>query len=294
MRKLPWPEIAVVAITLAWGLSFVVVKDALLECGPFTLTALRMATGFVASIVLLRPRLLTASALEWRAGALGGVLLAAGYLLQTAGLATADAGTSAFLTAGYIPFVPMIEAALFRRRPGLRDFAALVLATGGLALICLRPGTLRLGAGETLVGISALFWAAQIVVCGRVAERVHAATFSTIQIGVVGVLVGASLPFAAEKPVTWSGEFVAAVFFLGYVTCALAFAVQGWAQRKFSPTRIAVLFSPEPVFAALAGWWFKDESFPPRKLVGAAFVLAAVVLALIPAARRADDAPAVD
>ncbi|MCE9636655.1 MAG: EamA family transporter [Planctomycetes bacterium] len=281
------------AITLAWGLSFVVVKDALLVCGPYTLTALRAGTGFVAAIVLLRPRLLTATRLEWSAGVLGGVLLAGGYLLQTIGLETADAGTSAFLTAGYIPLVPILQAAILRRPPGRRELIAVVVATTGLALICLRPGTLRLGAGEVLVGICGVFWAAQIVVCGRVAERVHVPTFAAIQIGVVCLLTGAALPFTTEAPVVWSGELVATVFFLGYVTCALAFAVQGWAQRKFAPTKIAILFSPEPVFAALAGWWFKDEEFPPRKFVGAAIVLLAVLLVLLPQGRRAGGTGAV-
>lgn len=296
MRRVPWPKIAVVAVTLAWGLGFVVVKDALLVCGPFTLTALRMLVGFLAAVLLLRPRLFAATSLEWRAGALGGLLLAGGYVLQTVGLRTADAGTSGFVTAGYIPIVPLIEGALFRRRPGRRDLLALVLATAGLAFVSLRPGTLRLGEGELLVALSGVFWAAQIVLCGRVAGSVDPPTFASIQIGVVAVIAGAVLPFADERPVEWSGEFVTAVFFLGYVTCALAFAVQGWAQRKFAPTRMAILFSPEPVFAALAGWWFKDEPFPPRKLVGGALVVGAVVLALLPTApvspddRKGDDA----
>lgn len=287
MRRLPWAEAAILAITLAWGLSFVAIKDALADCGPFTLTALRMATGTVAAILLLRPKLLRATSLELRAGLLGGVLLAGGYILQTIGLRTAGAGAGGFLTAFYVALVPVVDAAVFRRWPRARDFAGLAVAAVGLALITLDPEHLTLASGETLVAVSAFFWAGQIVVVGHVASRVDPATLSTLQLLVVTVVASVALPFVGEKPVHWSGDLLWAIFFLGYVTCALGFAVQVWAQRRFSATRTAVIFSAEPVFAAFFGWWFQDEAFGPRKLAGAAFVLAAVAIALLPQPRRA-------
>jgi drug/metabolite transporter (DMT)-like permease len=265
----------------------VAIKDALADCGPFTLTALRMATGSVAAILLLRPKLLRASSLELRAGALGGLLLAGGYLLQTIGLRTAGAGVGGFLTALYVVLVPVIDAAVFRRWPRLRDVAGLLVAAVGLGLITLDPDRLGLASGEALVAVSAFFWAGQIVLVGRVAARVDPATLSTLQLVVVTVVASAALPFVGEKPVHWSGDLVSAIFFLGYVTCALGFAVQVWAQRRFPPTRTAIVFSAEPVFAAFFGWWFQDEVFGPRKLAGAGFVLAAVALALAPQKREA-------
>ena len=286
MRRLPWAEAAILAITMAWGLSFVVIKHALEDCGTFTLTALRMATGTVAALILLRPKLFRATRLEWKAGVLGGVLLAGGYLLQTAGLRTAGAGAGGFITAFYVPLVPILDTALFRKWPGLRDVLGLVVAGIGLALITLGPGRLTLGGGETLIALSAFCWAAQIVVVGRVAPRVDAPTLSTLQILVLTLISAAALPFVGEKPVRWSADFLAAIFFLGYVTCALGFAVQVWAQRKFPPARTAILFSAEPVFAAFFGWWLQDEVFAGRKLVGAGFVLAAIALALVPQLRR--------
>jgi drug/metabolite transporter (DMT)-like permease len=287
VRRLPWPELAVLAMTLAWGLSFVVIRDALDACGTFTLTALRMGVGFAAAIVLLRPKLRSATRVEWRAGAVGGVLLAAGYLLQTAGLRTAGAGAGGFVTAFYVSLVPMIDAAVFRRRPSLRDVAGLLIASAGIALIVLDAERLTLSPGEVLIALSAFCWAGQIVVVGHVAQRADAAVLATIQLGVLAVVCAAALPLTSEKPVAWNWHLVAAIFFLGYVACALGFTVQAWAQRKFPPTRTAILFCAEPVFAACFGWWLQDETFGPRKLAGAAIVLVAVGLALLPSGRRA-------
>jgi drug/metabolite transporter (DMT)-like permease len=292
VRSLPLAEIAVLVMTMAWGLSFVVIRDALESCGAYTLTALRMVVGFGAAVLLLRPRLRGTTALEWRSGALGGLILATGYILQTVGLRTAGAGAGGFLTAFYVSLVPVIDAAVFRRRPGLRDIVGLAVATVGISMIVVDPERLTLSAGESLIAVSAFCWAGQIVLVGRVAERVDAARFATVQLGTIAVAACAALPFAGERPVEWSGSLVAAVFFLGYVACALGFAVQAWAQRKFSPARIAILFAAEPVFAAFFGWGLQDEQFGWLEITGALVVLVAVGIALAPVRRRPEEAGA--
>src|SRR5947207_2915094 len=106
MRRSLLPETALFALTIAWGLSFPVIRWTTQEdAGYLTLTVLRLAVG-LAFLLALRPRGLAATRLEWRAGTLGGLLLAGGYVLQTAGLTEADAGKSGFLTAIYVSLVP--------------------------------------------------------------------------------------------------------------------------------------------------------------------------------------------
>lgn len=295
MLRSPWPEVALLLLTLAWGLSFVVIPRALEDCGPFTLTALRMGVGTVAALALLRPRLLSCGAATWRHGLLGGLFLAIAYVLQTYGMQTASPGEGGFLTAFYVALVPVIEAAVFRRAPARRNVVLLGVATAGIFFIAVDPAATGgpFSVGSILLASSAVFWAAQIVVVGRAAAAADPAALATIQVAVIAVLAAAALPFVGEKPVVWSRDLGMSVFFLGYVTCALAFAAQAWAQKLIAPTRVAILFSPEPVFAALAGWYFVDEAFGPRKLAGAALVLTAVALALVPSRRRPDRAGAV-
>src|SRR5258707_787971 len=96
-----WAEASLFGLTIVWGLSFVVVPWALASADSWTVTQLR-ATAGTAFLVAVRPRCFRATRLEWRAGILGGALLAAGYVLQTVGLETAGAGESGFLTAFYV------------------------------------------------------------------------------------------------------------------------------------------------------------------------------------------------
>src|SRR6185295_18732529 len=111
-------------------------------------------------------------------------------------------------------------------------------------------------------------WAAQIVVVGRVADRADPLRMAAIQLLVVAVAAGVGAALSPTSRVHWIGTFVASVLFLGVVTNALGFLAQAWGQRRVSPTRTAVLFAPEPVFAAAFGVWLAHEKFGRREIVG--------------------------
>jgi len=279
MRRALPAELAFVGITVAWGLSFVVVPWTLDSAPVMTTIALRSLIGLL-FLLAVRPRALMATPLEWRAGLLAGLLLALGYVLQTAGLTSAGAGASGFLTAFYVALVPACEAAVYRRFPARRDVLALFVATAGIALMVL-SAELTLDPAEGLVALSAFAWAAHIVVIGRVAARVDPLRLAAIQMLVLFAVAAIGAASAHDPAPKWSGEFILWIAFLGIVTNGLGFLVQAWGQRRVSPTRTAILFSGEPVFAALFGVWLAGESFGLRDAAGAALVMAAVAFTVI-------------
>jgi len=287
MRRPPAAELALFAMTAAWGLSFVVVPWALASCPVMTLTALRMGVG-LAFLLLLRPKALVATRLEWRAGVLGGLLLSGGYVLQTAGLVEATPGKSGFLTSFYICLVPAFEGLVYRRAPQRRDLAALFVATAGIVILSLRAD-LTMSYAEALVAAGAFCWAAHIVVVGRVAARVDPVRLAAVQMVVVVIAGTAGALARHDAPVRWSGALAGQIVFLGVVTNGLGFFVQAWGQKRVTPTRTAILFAGEPVFASIFGAWLVGETFGIRDVVGATIVMAAVALTI---AKSKNDAPA--
>jgi drug/metabolite transporter (DMT)-like permease len=266
-------------MTAAWGLSFVVVPWVLESSPVMTSIALRAGVG-LAFLLAIRPSALAATRLEWRAGVLAGLLVSVGYMLQTAGLTSAGSGKSGFLTAFYVALVPACEAVVNRRLPPLRDVLALFVATAGIALIVLKSD-LTLDLAEGAVALSAFAWAAHIVVVGRVAERVDPLRFNAVQMLVLLVVAAVAAVAAGDAAPRWSGGFVASILFLGIVTNAVAFVVQAWGQKRVPPTRTAVLFSGEPVFAAAFGVWLAGETYGLRDLAGATLVMAAVAFTVL-------------
>jgi drug/metabolite transporter (DMT)-like permease len=272
-------ESALFGVTVLWGLSFVVVKWALADSGFLALTALRMGLGLAVLVIAGRAAIHRASALEWKAGLLGGVVLTGGYLLQTAGLQTSSAAAGGFLTAFYVALTPVFEGLAFRRAPSLRNVLVLLLAAAGIVTMVAEE-ELRFAGGEALIAASAVMWAAQIVIVGRVAKRVSARRLAAIQVGTVALLSTAAFALSDEAAPRLTPQLMACVAYVGVVTCALCFLVQAWGQRSVSPTRAATLYAGEPVFAALFGVTLLGERFDATDWIGSALVMTAVVLTL--------------
>jgi drug/metabolite transporter (DMT)-like permease len=110
---------------------------------------------------------------------------------------------------------------------------------------------------------------------------------------VIAVVGAAGAAGADGPPIRWTRGFVFAILFLGVVTNALGFLGQAWAQKRVPPTRTAVLFSGEPVFAALFGVWLAGETMGAWDVLGGAIVMAAVALTVLKPRREvASDAAA--
>ena len=282
-----------VAATVAWGATFVVVKDAIGHVGVESFLAWRFLIAG-ALLVAARPRTLTRlNASGWARGGVLGLALAAGYALQTFGLREVSAAVSGFLTGLQVVFVPLIAWVILRQRPRRSAWLATALATAGLAVISLGSLAGAAGAGggssasgELLtLGSSAMF-AFQIVGLGRWSNSDDAYGLATVQLLTVGVVsVLATLPRGPGLPVgasTWGAIVVTAV-----AATALAFVIQSWAQAQLSATHVAVLLTLEPVFAALTAW-VAGEALGWLALAGGSLVIAGMlVVQRRPAATRA-------
>jgi drug/metabolite transporter (DMT)-like permease len=278
-------------MTVVWGFSFLSIKWALESCGPLTLTVTRTTVG-LAFVLAIRPRSLAATALEWKAGALGGALLAFGYFLETAGMIQCSPGKSGFIAQAYVVLVPFLQAAVFRRWPAWAEVGSLALATGGIALMSIRPGV-EVSMGEVLIAVSTVAWAVQIVLIGRVAERVDPIRIAAVQLAVMAVLSGGGLLLVPEPMPRWTPALLGHIAYLGIGANALGFLVQAWAQRTISPTRTAVLYCGQPIFVWIFSVWLVNEQFDAREFGGAALIMAAVVVAvLLPARNDAADGTA--
>jgi drug/metabolite transporter (DMT)-like permease len=206
-----------------------------------------------------------------------GAALFAGYALQTFGLRLTTPAKAAFITGLSVVIVPVVSALVLRRRLGRGAWLGVGLATAGLALLTLNAG-LTLNPGDLLVFGCAVAFAAQILLTGRFASRADPVLLAFGQIAVVAVLAGgAALLF--ERPSVPSVAVLFAAAFTGVLATSLAFGIQTAAQRFTSPTRTALIFATEPIFAALFSFLLVGELLGPRQLAGCALITAGMVTA---------------
>ena len=175
-------DLALLGITLLWGVSFTVVKDLLADLPTHTLLALRFALAAGALFALRPAAVREASAGAWRAGLLLGAVLYGSFVLQTLGLAQTTPARSAFLTASYVFLVPLLGYAFGRERVGRGVAGGALLATAGLALLTRPEVTAEVRRGDVLSALCALGFAVHILGLGRVAARAPASQLALTQL----------------------------------------------------------------------------------------------------------------
>lgn len=263
--------LTLVLITLVWGSTFVIVKDALSSIAVPLLLALRFT---LAALALGWVRF------EWRA--LGsafvlGLLAFAGFASQTVGLKSTSASNAAFITGLSVILVPLIGAWWLRRAVAPRVYGAALLALAGLGLMTLKSAT-GIAGGDLWVLLTALTYALYIVYLGEVAGRAHALSLASLQHWPMALLAWLwALPRLSElravPPATWL-----AVLYLALVATAAVAVLQTYAQRVVPAHTAALIFVLEPVFAALFAYLLLGETLSPWGWLGAALILAAMLL----------------
>jgi len=268
---------ALIAVTVVWGVTFVQVKDAV-ELYPLLAF---LAVRFVLATLILAPPGVRRLASLGRGGAGGasvlGLLLAAGYVLQTAGLERTTVSGTGFVTGMYVVLTPVIALALFRTAIGPAAWAGVALATAGLAMLAgIRAGS---ATGDLLVLAGAAVYSLQIVLMERYAPRYDALAFTLVEMAAAaaGLLVVAVAHGDLGVPHGWT--VWGALLVTGIFASALAYLVQTWAQRRTSATRTALAFTMEPVFAALFGYTLAGDRLGALGWGGCAAIMCGILLA---------------
>jgi drug/metabolite transporter (DMT)-like permease len=269
--------LAVIAVTAVWGVTFVQVKDAVEIYPLFAFLAVRFAIASVTLAVPAARRVRTLGPRGLRAGALLGVLLAAGYGLQTAGLERTTVSSTGFITGLYVVLTPLFALLLFRTPIGLEVWGGVAFSVIGLALLSgIEGGS---ASGDLFVLAGAAAQALQIVGVERFATRYDpvALTFAEMLTACVGFLVIAVALGDLSVPRGWT--VWGALLVTGVFASALAYLVQVWAQRQMSAARIAIVFSLETVFAGLFGYALAGDRLGALGWAGCALIFAGIVLA---------------
>ena len=221
-----------------------------------------------------------------KGGAVCGVFLALASLSQQVGIETTTAGKAGFITALYVVGVPLLGL-FFGRRPGLRIWFCALLGVIGLYLISVKEG-LSIGKGDALMVLCALIFSFQIMSVDHFSK------------GTDNLLLLAGLQFLTTAAVSgigmllfetprWTDITAAAVpiLYAGVMSGAVGYTLQILGQKYTDPAIASLIMSLEAVFSALTGWIILHERLSGREIIGCAVLFSAVILAQLPAKRRA-------
>ncbi len=275
LKLAPW---ALLTVSAAWGLSFVVMKDAIQRqsVNNFLFTRFSLA---VIVMILIRPqtiKLFNKDLLQ--RGGLAGIFLGLGYIAQTLGLERTGAAITGFITGLYVVLTPLIASIVLKEKITKFTWLCIAVATLGLGLLSIRG--FSVGIGEMFVLASAILFAAHIIALSKwssgrdvYAMTVIQLTMCAILAGLASAVEGYSLP--PDRGV-WSVVIFTAVF-----ATAVAFIVQTWSQAHMSATKVAVILTMEVVFAALFAILLGGERLTLQTAIGGILVVVAMYLIVL-------------
>jgi drug/metabolite transporter (DMT)-like permease len=275
LKLAPW---ALLTVSAAWGLSFIVMKDAIQRQSVNNFLFTRFALAVIV-MILIRPqtiKLFNKDLLQ--RGGLAGIFLGLGYIAQTLGLERTGAAITGFITGLYVVLTPLIASIVLKEKITKFTWFCIAVATFGLGLLSIRG--FSVGIGEMFVLASAVLFAAHIIALSKwssgrdvYAMTVIQLTMCAILAGLASAVEGYSLP--PDRGV-WSVVIFTAVF-----ATAVAFIVQTWSQAHMSATKVAVILTMEVVFAALFAILLGGERLTLQTAIGGILVVVAMYLIVL-------------
>jgi drug/metabolite transporter (DMT)-like permease len=276
--QLKLAPLALLLVSAAWGLAFVVMKPAIerQSVNNFLFTRFLMA---VLVMILIRPQVLKFLTKDLLLrGLAAGFLLGGGYIFQTVGLANTGAAITGFVTGLYVVLTPLFAGLIFKERVSKNTWFYVFMATVGLALLSLKGWSI--GFGELMVFFSAIAFAAHITALSKWSAGRDVYAMTITQLTMCAAMTGIASVFEGYSAPPDSGVWAVVIFTAVFAT-AIAFIVQTWSQAHMSATKVAVILTMEVVFAAFFAIIFAGERLTLQAALGGILVVTAMYLIVL-------------
>lgn len=268
---------ALLLVAMAWGLNFVVMKNALQRITPFMYLAVRFMLAFLILAAIFKENLKTMDKEDIVGGTVIGFFLFLGFATQALGLIYTTPAKSGFITGSNVVMVPFLASFVNKKFPGWYQVLGAIVTFAGLGVISLEGG-FTINIGDFLTLLCAVFFALQIVATEHYARQGNPVNLAILETGVTGFLsliVGA---LTEPVPATLDFSMWAAILYAVVFCTAGAFLVQNVAQKYTTSTHAAVIMCMEAVFAAVFSFLFWGEALTLRALTGYSMILAGVLI----------------
>jgi len=273
-------DLLLLTVAIAWGVTFLMVQEAIDSTPVYSFLFFRFALASILMFFISYRFLKETNKQTVIYGIILGIFLFSAFATQTFGLAYTKSSIVAFITGLNVICVPFLAYFIFKDKVKLKVFLASFVAVFGLYLLTM-SGTLTIGYGEFLTLFCAVLFALQIIFTGKYSKLVNVYLLVLYQLVTVAVL---SLCFSlALDDVTFAIDynyaFYKAVIITAVFATVYAFLIQTYMQQFTTATKTAVIFTMEPVSAAIYGYFVGGEILSQIQIFGAVLIIVATLVA---------------
>ncbi len=274
-------EFMLATVTLFWGATFPIVKDAITEMPVMAFLWVRFAmAAILLAFIAGRRRIASLDRRGWRLGILLGTLLFASYLFQTFGLERTSSANAGFLTGLGVVWVPLMAGPILKKPAAFGSKIGVGIALLGLLLLTWHtPWTINFG--DILVVICSVFVALHILGLDAFTKGYDARALTFVQISTMAVLgcIGSLIFEPTSWPQQWTSSLISAFAITAIFATAYAFWAMTTFQNRTTPTRAALIYTLEPVFAAIFSVWLAGDRLTTIGWFGGAMIVVGMIVA---------------
>ncbi|WP_102829893.1 DMT family transporter [Bartonella bovis] len=271
-------ELALFVATILWGITFLIIHIAVQYSGPLFFVGFRFIVAALISGLIFWRSMKDITFYEIFAGMSIGLGMFFGYTLQTAGLQTILSSQSAFITALYVPMVPILQWIFLKKLPHFASWIGITFTFIGLVLVSGQGfKDINFSKGEILTLLGALAIAGEIILIGFFANKVDSRRITVIQLFFGGVFSFFCMPLMGENIPEFSWVWLNVGLSLALMSTVIQLTMN-WAQRSVSPTRATLIYAGEPVWAGIVGR-LAGERLSISALLGGLLIIIGIVIA---------------
>ncbi|GIK22294.1 MAG: DMT family transporter [Ignavibacterium sp.] len=288
-------EIALFSMTIIWGATFALMKDAFSDISPSLFVGIRFTLAALFIIPFAFNRLKLINKQTFLAGSILGVFYFSGFATQTIGLNLTTATKSGFITGTFVVFIPILQLIIERRKPGWFNLISVALVLIGLLMLSSGGNNLinfvqKLGSdfnlGDLLTLICALLFAFQVVYVDIFTKKYDYLPMVFVQLlitSIGGFLLAFVFSFTSLETFRFAltGNLVFTILYTSIFASVLATIIQLKYQKVVSPTKAGIIYSIEPIFAAVFAYFLLNEKISNFGLAGCVLIFSGLILSEI-------------
>ena len=270
-------EAILLGITVIWSTTFALSKVVLLEITPLQMISFRFTLATVLLLVLFFRTIFPLRLDQALKGALLGLFLFLGFVVQTIGLTITSASKSAFITGMVVVFVPLLQIIVERRPPKVGNLLGVLVVSAGLWFMT-SPAESSFNTGDALTLVCAVLFAGYIVYLDVIARDMSAVQLTFLQVGTNALLSFGAMSVFESSPLRLSPANALALVYLALFATVLTTFMQTKHQKETTPTRAAVIFTMEPVFASIIAAIALGEQLGFLGILGGGLIISGVLI----------------
>ena len=267
--------------TIAWGMTFPLIKEGMQFVSPSIFVTLRFSLAALILFPFLCRALIKSDQKTFLFGCLLGAINSCIYVTQATGMETIGPAEGAFITGINVIFVPLLLPLFKIGKPKIKDFFCSLICLLGIFVLT-NAGFSHLKAGVFWVATGSFFVALSILFLQKFTQSSkHVDAMAFFQIFTTVILISPWTIYVSDQKSYHAAMHLAPLLAIGF--CAIfatsfALLIQTRYQRMTSPSRAALIFALEPVFATIFSYFINQEMISWRVLVGGSLILCSILL----------------